>query len=748
MLTYAEDELFLQDLQLHEAFSGVSRNKVQEIRRAIQSKFGIDIGNPILPSYVGSGVESNIRLEPYDCCIEGCMAFTGDNSQLNECRYCSSTRYDESNEPRQQFQYMPILPRFIQQFSNKWRALDLRRAPIRPHSAPPLPPPVYDDVIDGHVFHRLYAEGLFQDDRDLALRLTLDGIQLVERAKKHQHVTPVVLTICNLDARVRDRPENAMFTMIIPGTVHYTAMNTFLWPLMEELHQLHRGVEGVFDAYEDATFTLRAELLFATGDGPAIAQLMGTKRPGAAKMPCRFCDLKGVRGDSKYYYPNTTYEPGLRTTLAQEIRDFSEIVKDMRQNGINLLSRDTGISHYSCLLDVPTIMFPDSFPLDTMHCMASNIPKLLLALWNKTKFNGAKGKPWELSTDSIDFICRALQDSRATIPYALGPAPNSIVNWKNWKTHEWQAWVLIYAPIVLKYELPTEYYDNLITFRHLYRLALQKSISKQHRLDIKQLASQFVQDFERLYYNNDPEYLPVCSTQIHYLLHLHQNIHSFGPAYQWAQWSMERYLRTYKASATSMSKLHVSLMNNILTRERIIYHRLRLMQMSTIAQPTDIDLLDPTPTPLPAEALLQLERMEHDYPLDHSLQYHRCRIQNGDIIRTEGTQYRDARCSAYVAFRYWPVGTATPPLRFGTVKYLLEHPHNQSQWALIRQWSNVDPPRHGHPRRVKDLHGAWTCIDISSIECAVGLMFGRVPRGNSFTTAQFVVDKQGIADTT
>jgi hypothetical protein len=38
---------------------------------------------------------------------------------------------------------------------------------------------------------------------------------------------------------------------------------------------------------------LRARVTMVTGDGPAVAEVMGLKRPGNAYRPCRYCTIKG-----------------------------------------------------------------------------------------------------------------------------------------------------------------------------------------------------------------------------------------------------------------------------------------------------------------------------------------------------------------------------------------------------------------------------------------------------------------------
>lgn len=66
-----------------------------------------------------------------------------------------------------------------------------------------------------------------------------------------------------------------------------------------------------------------------TGDGPAVAEAMGFKRPGNALRPCRCCMIEselgepGNRGKQTYYVPHTGYDfsnPPLRENVREVVR--------------------------------------------------------------------------------------------------------------------------------------------------------------------------------------------------------------------------------------------------------------------------------------------------------------------------------------------------------------------------------------------------------------------------------------------
>ena len=113
----------------------------------------------------------------------------------------------------------------------------------------------------------------------------------------------------------------------ILGTVEYHSLNTFLWPLVNELQQLDNGILDVEDRHNGSFFTLRAHVLLVTGDGLAIAQIMGTKSLGAALKPCCMCDKEGTPSckgrKTTYYFPHDDYsEPAMRPNLPGDIETF------------------------------------------------------------------------------------------------------------------------------------------------------------------------------------------------------------------------------------------------------------------------------------------------------------------------------------------------------------------------------------------------------------------------------------------
>ena len=67
-----------------------------------------------------------------------------------------------------------------------------------------------------------------------------------------------------------------------------------------------------------------------------------------------------------------------------------------------------------------------------------------------------------------------------------------------------------------------------------------------------------------------------------------------------------------------------------------------------------------------------------------------------------------------------------------------------TEWALIRSWRRVDPPRRGCPRRILDRVGPWKCVRILNIIDIVGVVH---KIGAAMDAVQeYVIDKGGFID--
>jgi hypothetical protein len=424
----------------------------------------------------------------------------------------------------------------------------------------------------------------------------LDAIGVVKQPKKRQVVTPVVLYLLNLHPGTRESASNALVTHLIPGSFDKAFIDTWLSPLVTELLELHGGV-ATYDGASQGDFTLQAHVILVTGDGPAIAEVMGTKSPGKSKQSCRLFPFTGTQGRGrKYYYPNgNNLQPMLHVDMRAQIErlDRYRPIHGSQQQ-YNNVRRDIGVTCRSILMELPTLHFPCSFPIDTMHSMNHNIPKSMFRLWKAARYpqTGQEERhPWVIPDADWEMIDQSMLASRATVPTHVGTAPRSTGSFGNWTTHEWRSHFITYGAPALSHYLPRPYNANFLYYRQLLCYTSQRSFTSLEIRAVETQAAAFVREYERLYYDGNSELLPSCTIQYHYLLHLGQNIRDFGPPLCFAQWTLERFLRTVRRFSTATAYKHRSAEINLLTREQRLHAQWRFPGDPTLAS-QDLDRAD------------------------------------------------------------------------------------------------------------------------------------------------------------
>ena len=70
-------------------------------------------------------------------------------------------------------------------------------------------------------------------------------------------------------------------------------MDSFLWPLVEDMLHLVAGVTA-FNALSHSAFVLRVYIILVFGNIPAVSLLMRMKGHNGLS-PCRFCKIKGLK---------------------------------------------------------------------------------------------------------------------------------------------------------------------------------------------------------------------------------------------------------------------------------------------------------------------------------------------------------------------------------------------------------------------------------------------------------------------
>ena len=199
------NEAELKDIRAFNYF--VTQGTTREAYEALQFAFPEleDISSIYLSQKTAARL-SGLRPEYVDCCVNSCCCYTGKYETLDRCPFpdCNEPRYDENEQPRKRFQYLPIIPCLIALFLNK---ATMDKMNYRHMYGETRDSGKVTDVFDGTLYRELCEQQVtvngktlphwyFSDHRDIALGLSLDGFAPFKR--RSNSAWPVILFNYNL----------------------------------------------------------------------------------------------------------------------------------------------------------------------------------------------------------------------------------------------------------------------------------------------------------------------------------------------------------------------------------------------------------------------------------------------------------------------------------------------------------------------------------------------------------------------
>ena len=247
-----------------------------------------------LPTSEGSATTMVMRLglkyDAIDACRNGCVLFRREHSDLETCPVCSASRYKRvglSRVPVKVLRHFPLVPRLKRMFSTPQLASLMTWHGDNISGDGKMRGP-YDSPQWQHVKEK-YPE-FSSDSRNVHLGLCADGVNPYSQKRSTHSMCPVFLLNYNIPPWLTIKKFFVMLSLLIPGPDAITAahFDVFLCPLLEELREL--WTEGVMcnDAARwrgEATFTLRAILMWCIHDFPAYAMMAGTSNKGYCACP-------------------------------------------------------------------------------------------------------------------------------------------------------------------------------------------------------------------------------------------------------------------------------------------------------------------------------------------------------------------------------------------------------------------------------------------------------------------------------
>ena len=638
------------------------------------------------------------------------------------------------------------------------------------------------DYWDGDLHQEHKAGGFFQDKHDIGFSFSTDGLQLFTVGQFS--VWPLVLVNLNLPPSIRVKKCNLILCGIIPGPRSPKDIHSFLRPMIDELKQLELGIENVYDASTNSTFTLRAHLCMVTGDLPAIAKLMGISGHNSYQY-CRFCECHGIHYGhvycplkSPYGWPDTpfTYNPAdLPLRSDEEYRNAATNNLTHYYNPVPPSKPPYGVSQYSSLYELETIDFPRSFPIDIMHLIFENVVPKLFQWWtgtflkktegnSDTESDSDDGENVEISLDKQIWmeIGRDLNISRQTIPTSYGRALRDISTYhKSFKAEEWCSFLLYYSPILLRERLLPDLYTNYMKLVSAIEIAIDYEITHQDVENVKRLLREFVCGYERLYYRYSMRRLPACLSTFHLLLHVAESISDCGPTWAYWQFPCERICGMLKSKVNSRVYANRNLSIGILHEEQ--FKHLSFASTFTIStvqkapaayvgqigeetysffSPKQADQLSPTEASHLVSyyvTILECSRQEINVEFTADIvKYARCRLSDDvDTISSTWNESRrtmlaSSRQSSAIRYTKYIVddrGNTEEVARYGRVVYLFCHTFRQRtrMLAYVQTYNVFD-----HSVRTEDIPGGKVVeirgegrkevICVSAIDAGIGVL--------------------------
>jgi hypothetical protein len=518
----------------------------------------------------------------YDVCKNGCVCFSPKYSDATTCPLCGIPRLTTKGKPWKTFDYIPIQHRLRLQYANERRArefteyrqaLDLdaeQRLEDGDDSA-------LRDFWDGKLCKELKARGMLTLSTDLAFALSTDGVELFRKGKKHQ-VWPLVLTCYNISPTLRFLEDNIFCLGIIPGPKKPADLDSFLHPVIAEFKSLHKGVDTFCVLGDGDRILLRAYIVAVTADMPARDSLMGLAGYNSRHY-CNYCNIRGCSGASEGSHPGKhmycplvppkdvptrpdwkTYESDalpyrdsskdrkVASKLACSNREEESMSATMRKATTN----STGIKSFTVLWELPSIIWPWSFPLDNMHLFFLNIASHMRDHWRGHFF------PWERALagsaksatnkfkDSKEEYCLSPKTweelnnelNNIIFPTAFGDAMRGVYEMRT--ANEYKTWIKLVSPIVLKDRLPEPFYSEWLGLVEAITIATDYSVTPDDIAQVRVQMERFVLHYHDSYYRYEQRRLSACKPVFHALLHVADCLEWLGPMWSYAQWCIER----------------------------------------------------------------------------------------------------------------------------------------------------------------------------------------------------------------
>ena len=208
---------------------------------------------------------------------------------------------------------------------------------------------------------------------------------------------------------------------------------------------------------------------------------------------------------------------------------------------------------YSILLSLPYFNPVCFTVVDIMHNLFLGTGKHMFKTWLELGI---------LNMDDLDLIdkrCRCFE-----VPSSVGRVPINIAsNFGGFKAAQWQTWIIIYSPVVLKKLIPDNHLQCWLLFVRACAILSQRILKLSSINTSDLLLLEFCRKFENLY---GPE---SCTQNLHLHLHLKDCLLDYGPAHSFWCFSFKRYNGLLGSYHTNRKSIEAQIMRKFVHSQQL-----------------------------------------------------------------------------------------------------------------------------------------------------------------------------------
>ena len=513
-----------------------------------------------------------LKCEAYNCCMNSCMCYTGEFAQLTVCSICGGPRLDKHGKARNQFRYIPIIPRLQAMYKDpKMISMLLYRVQRD------VEPGDIEDIFDGEVISDMTKKYIELDgvsqaykygelDTDIFMAFTCDGVSIhkgleARRSKTQYSCFPLEAIILNLPPMVRTQNRYVFSLGVIPGLREPKHLDSFCWPFYLEC--CHGSTRDTNVPYYQARFLLHFFVPDRFGDLIAVIKTKGTRGVGA-KKPCHQCHVRGIRDETgtgpkarTYYIPLTvpgTGESRYETEILHNLQTCEDYLRTYHQLDTakseaerKKVREENGVNRASISSLLPYFDMGRAIPGGYIHAVCINLIRALITLW-RGEFKG-------LDVGSGTYtIPPGIWEVIGEMPAAfVRSLLNVHTNFGNFTAEASSFWMMYIAPHVLRDRLPEPYYMHMLDLVEIMKTCTKYGITRQEHAQLSVDIYKWHLAYEEHYCQYNPARFCTMTLALHEMDHLPDDILNCGPPTALWEFVTERSMGDVVQSVTSRS---------------------------------------------------------------------------------------------------------------------------------------------------------------------------------------------------